>query len=473
MKRKTVITLVILAILIAGVFLIYRNNRNTQAAAAQNYQTAVVQRGSLTAIVGATGTVRANQSAVLAWQTSGQVESINIKLDDEVKEGQVLVSLAKASLSQNIILAEADLVSARQTLDNLKNSDTAAAQAEINLLNAKTALEDAQKKRTSKDYKRASADTIAAARASYYLAQDKVDQMQALFDNFSGKPEDDPGRANALTLLAGAKRDRDRALANLNWLTGLPDEKEKSLADAQIVLAEAQVNDAQRAYDRYKNGVDPDAITAAEARVAALQSTLDMIRLEAPFGGTITELNNKIGDQVSPGTLAVRIDDLSHLLVSVQIPEIDINRIQIGQDANLTFDGIANKQYIGKVTQVGRVGTAVQGAVNFTVTIELTDADESVRPGMTAAVNIVVEQLDNVLTVPNRAVRLLNNERVVYKLVNGLPQSVKITLGSTADLNSEIVDGDIKEGDIVILNPPSEFLNNLQSGGGGGFMRGQ
>jgi len=56
--------------------------------------------------------------------------------------------------------------------------------------------------------------------------------------------------------------------------------------------------------------------------------------------------------------------------------------------------------------------------------------------------------------------------------VNGLPQSVKITLGSTADLNSEIVDGDIKEGDIVILNPPSEFLNNLQPGGGG-FMRGQ
>ncbi|TLN21956.1 HlyD family efflux transporter periplasmic adaptor subunit, partial [bacterium] len=185
----------------------------------------------------------------------------------------------------------------------------------------------------------------------------------------------------------------------------------------------------------------------------------------------ITELNIMVGDQVSMGTQAVRIDDLSHLLVDVQIPEIDINTIQVGQKATLTFDGIAGKEYAGTVTKVGRVGLAVQGAVNFTVTIELTDADSSVRPGMTSAVNIVVNQLENVLIVPNRAVRLLNEERVVYKLVNGVPQAVKITLGATADTDSEIVDGDIKAGDTVILNPPSQFLSNLSSGGG--FMGGR
>ncbi|GAP15566.1 RND family efflux transporter, MFP subunit [Longilinea arvoryzae] len=470
MKRKTVITLVIIAVVLVGALLFYRSYRNAQAAASQNYQTAVVERGSLTAIVGATGTVRANQSAVLAWQTSGQVESIKVKLDEKVKQGQVLVSLSKGSLPQNVILAEADLVTAQRNLEDLKNSNVAASQAEMALLNAKTALEDAQKNRTSKQYGRASSDTIEAARASYYLAEDKVKKAQDFYNLFSSKPDNDLGRANALTLLAGAKRDRDHALANLNWLVGLPDTEEVTKADAQVKLAEAQVADAQRAYDRYKDGADPDEVRAAEAHVAALQATIDLARLEAPFAGTITELNSMVGDEVSMGSMAVRIDDLSHLLVDVQVPEIDINSIQVGQEARLTFDGIPNQEYTGKVTQVGRVGTDVAGAVNFNVTIELTNADEAVRPGMTAAVNVIVKQLNDVITVPNRAVRLLNGERVVYKLVNGKPQAVKITLGATADTNSEIASGDIKEGDTVILNPPSSFLNNMS---GGGFMRGQ
>ncbi len=470
MKRKTVITLVILAVLLVGGFLVFQSVRNARTAANPTYQTAVVERGSLTAIVGATGTVRANQSAVLAWQTSGQVGSIDIHLDEKVEQGQTLITLSRGSLPQNVILAEADLVTAQRTLDNLKNSDVAATQAELALMDAKTALEDAQKNRTSKEYGRASSDTIEAARASYYLAEDKVKKAQDYYDLFSSKPENDLGRANALTLLVGAKRDRDHALANLNWLVGLPDSEEVAKADAQVKLAEAQAADAQRAYDRYKDGVDPDEIRAAEARVSALQATLDLASLKAPFAGTITDLNSMSGDEVSMGTLAVRIDDLSHLLVDVQIPEIDINSIQVGQEARLTFDGIPDKEYRGKVTQVGRVGTAVAGAVNFDVTIELTDADEAVRSGMTAAVNVIVKQLDNVLTVPNRAVRLLNGERVVYKLVNGAPQAVSITLGATADTNSEIASGDIQAGDTVILNPPSTFLNSMT---GGGFMRGQ
>lgn len=470
MKRKTVITLVIIAAVLVGGFFIIRSLRNASTAASQEYQTAVVERGRLTAIIGATGTVRANQSAVLAWQTSGQVGTIDVKLDDTVEEGQVLATLDKGSLSQNIILAEADLVNAQRALDELKNSTSAASQAEIALLNAQTALEEAEKNRTRKDLGRATSDTIAAAEASYYLAEDKVDKAQEYYDLFSNKPENDLGRANALTLLAGAKRDRDHALANLNWLKGLPDEEEVALADAQVELARAQLEDAQRNYDRYKDGSDPNEIIAAQAQVAALQATLNQSLLKAPFAGNITELNSMVGDQVSMGMQAVRIDDLSHLLVDVEIPEIDINSIQVGQEAQLTFDAISDRQYSGKVIEVGRVGTSLQGSVNFTVTIELIDADEAVRPGMTAAVNIVVKQLDDVLMVPNRAVRLLNEQRVVYKLVNGTPQVVNITLGATADLNSEILDGDIKEGDTVILNPPSQIMNTLQSGG---FMGGR
>jgi len=107
-----------------------------------------------------------------------------------------------------------------------------------------------------------------------------------------------------------------------------------------------------------------------------------------------------VGDQVSPATSAFRLDDLSKLKVDVQVSEVDINTVQVGQLVTLTFDGVAGKTYHGKVEEADQVGNAVQGAVNFTVTVVLTDPDASVKPGMTATVSIIVKQLSNVLLVP-------------------------------------------------------------------------
>ena len=74
---------------------------------------------------------------------------------------------------------------------------------------------------------------------------------------------------------------------------------------------------------------------------------------------------------------------------------------------------------------------------------------------MTAAVNIIVEEVNDVILIPNRAVRLVDSERVVYLLVDGQPVMVKVLLGSTSGADSVLVQGDIKEGDPIILNPPS------------------
>ena len=162
-----------------------------------------------------------------------------------------------------------------------------------------------------------------------------------------------------------------------------------------------------------------------------------------------------VGDQVSPATWAFRLDDLSKLKVDVQVSEVDINTVQVGQPVTLTFDAVAGKTYHGKVEEADQVGNAVEGAVNFTVTVVLTDADASVKPGMTATVSIIVKQLSNVLLVPDRAVRLVKNQHVVYVLQNGQPQIVKITLGASSDTQSEVASGDLKVGDAIILNPLS------------------
>jgi HlyD family secretion protein len=159
------------------------------------------------------------------------------------------------------------------------------------------------------------------------------------------------------------------------------------------------------------------------------------------------------------GVTAFRVDDLSSLLVDVDISEVDINRVEVGQQVSLTFDAILSKAYEGEVVEVSPVGTLVQGLVNFKVTIRLVDPDELVKPGMTAAVNIVVDELDDVLLVPNRAVRVDDGERFVYMLVDGQLERVPIQLGASSDRYSAVVSGDLDAGDEVVLNPPVEIFS--------------
>jgi len=401
-RRTWIITSVVAAVLLAIIFF------NTRGSSGPLYETTLVKRGNLVATVGATGSVRARQSAVLIWQTTGIVDIVNVDVGKRVKRDTLLASLDKQSLNQNIILAESDLASAKQALEDLLNSDTARAQ---------------------------SVRTLDAAETTYKKAYDyrlglngKITIVETYLQNGIPHVRNYKGYADAETIAD---------------------------ADEKLALAEAQLNDARRNAERLKNGADPTTVAAAQGRVAAAQSTLNMTRIVAPFDGTITQAEPSIGDQVSTGSPAFRIDDLSHLLVDLQVSEVDINTVAIGQAATLTFDAILAKEYNGKVVEVGQAGDKVQGVVNFVVTVELTDADELVKPGMTAAVNVIIEEQNNVVLIPNRAVRLVDGERVVYVLVDNQPKLVKVKLGSTSGVDSVLVEGDIKEGDPIILNPPS------------------
>jgi len=220
------------------------------------------------------------------------------------------------------------------------------------------------------------------------------------------------------------------------------------------------LTDAEREYERLKDGPDPDDVAALQARITAAQAVLSQSQITASFDSTVTEVQIKVGDQAAPGSPAFRLDDLSTLLVDVRVSEVDINRVFLGQPVLLTFDAILGTEYNGVVSKIANVGVSTQGVVEFIVTVELTDADENVRPGMTSAVNIVVEELSNVLLVPNRAVRLQDGQRVVYALRNNQLDQVQVTLGASSDLESEVVDGSLRSGDTVVLNPPQVFDTN-------------
>ncbi len=436
------------------------NNQNAKNSATASLQTVEATRGELVAIIGATGTVRANQTADLKWQTNGRIGQIHVEVGDKVSSETVLAELLQTSLSQSIILAQSDLVDAQRKLDNLLHSNLQQAQAQLSLANAKDAYDRAVWSGLQGDTARTTnQNSIDAARAAVTLAQDKVDSAEETFSKFEDNDEDDPIRAGALSTLANARQNLENAKRDLNFLVQNPNEKELAISEGKVALARAEYEDAQREWERLKDGPDPDDIVAAESRIASIEATIGLAQIVAPFGGTVTEVIGMTGDQVSAGSAVFRLDDLSRLFVDVEVPEIDINRILIGQSVDLSFDAISNKTYQGRVHSVAQVGRVQNGLVNFSVVIEILNADEQVLPGMTAAVNIIISQIEDALIVPNRAIRLVDNQQVVYILKNGEPIAVNITIGSSSDSMSEVIAGDLKEGDKVILNPPSSFMD--------------
>ena len=424
-KYRTLLIILLIIAIAVPAFLFMRGSN--AANAASQFQTATVERGTLTATIGATGTVRARQTAVLVWQAAGTVDTVNVKVGDNIPDDFVMAFLEKTSLPQSIIAAEADLADAQQALDDLLNSDTARAEAVI-------ALRDAE--------------------AAYVKAENYLEYLQ----NSRRIPQ-----TSVRTFLIRTPRGFEYRTKTKTFKGPAPEDWIIE-AENDLALKKAEFDEAQRTYDRLTAGNTAE-IEAAQARVEAAQATLNMARVISPFAGTVTESHSLSGDQVSAGATAFRLDNLSSLLVDVQVSEVDINNVSIGQPVTLTFDAILGKEYHGEVIEVTQAGTVDEGVVSFTVTVELTDADALVKPGMTAGVNIVVEELQDVLLVPNRAVRLADGERVVYILENGQPVRKEIRLGSSSDTQSIVVSGDVAEGDQIILNPPIEFA----PGGPGGF----
>ena len=450
--KRIITILIILAVLGGGGYLAYRYyDQQQDMEMISSLQTTVASRGSLTASVGATGLVRPNQVAVLLWQTSGTVAEVPVVVGQEVSQGDRLAILDEGSLPQNIILAKAELIGAQKALDDLLNSDTARATAQRNVYQAERAVIEANRALDVFDeaeYK----DELDQTRQEVIDREDELETAQEDFEPYQDWDPDNDTYKDYKQKLDDAQNAYDEAVRVVDLL-----ELDQEQAQADLESAQAFLADAQRELERVQDGPNPEDVTALEARVAAAQAAIDLGELTAPFAGTISIAEVMPGDRVAPGSTAFRLDDLSRLLVDDYVSEVDINRIQVGQPVDLTFDAILNEDYHGLVNEVAPVGVTVQGVTEFLVTVEMSDADEKIKPGMTAAVNIIVDQLENVLLVPNRAVRVVDGQRVVYILENDTLITVKITLGASSDSESEVVDGDLQSGDLIVLNPPQVF----------------
>jgi HlyD family secretion protein len=471
---KKVLTVVIVLVVIAGgIFAYFQfNQRRAAASTSDSIQSEPAARGTLTAIVGATGSVRPNQSATLIWQTNGTVGRVEVEKGDLVKDGQQLATLDPEAFAPTIASAQLELINAQQDLEALyENNEIDQANALKEVANAYEALRLAEYEAYN--------FTIPSNQQDFGIIEG-ADAMRNNLSEARNAYEPYKGSSNEYTYIDCDNVEAIKQFPNICGSTDkydVEDQLEDAEADfktavnriintSEVSVAQENLAKALEEYEILLQGPDPDDVESSEARVEAAQATINMTYIEAPFDGTITDVSIKPGDQVSAGDVAFRLDDLSRLLVDVEVSEVDINQVEVGQEVLLTFDGIFGKEYHGEVVEVALVGTDTQGVVNFNVTVELVDADEDVLSGMTAAVNIIVNQMEAVLLVPNRAVRVMEGDRVVYVLrSDGQVDTVEVILGASSDTHSEVVGGELKVGDRIVLNP-SVVMDAFEMGGG-------
>ncbi len=415
MKRNVlIIGIVVIVVVIAVLFFGLQQMNANAAATSVRAQTTTVRSGTLVATVAAAGNISTLNSASVAFQATGKVAQVNVQVGDQVKAGQVLMTLDPTDLQLALKTAQSNLANAQASLDSAKIK---ASQNVNQLIIAKTSLDKAQ---------------VA------------LQQAQAAYDAIAWRG--DVSETSQAVTLQSASADYQSALANYNITAS-------NLGDnSALRSAQAQVDQAQISVDQ-------------------AQTNLDDTKLVAPIGGFVAQVNYAVGDTVG-SSAAVVIADLSKLQVGVTISEVDIAKIKVGQAAQLTLDALPGQTYDGKVISIGPVGTVTSGVVNYPVIVSVSNADASVLPGMTANLAITVDQRQNVLLVPLRAVRTQGTQKIVTVLYQGQQIQVPVTVGLTNDTDAEITSG-LKVGDEVVIGTTT--TTQPRGGGvpgGGLFFRG-
>lgn len=447
--------------------------QQSRGAGFTSFQSEQIQLGSLESTIGTTGKVRAIQSAVLIWGTSGTVKSVFVQVGDKVESSQVLAELSSTTLPQSVINAQVDLYEAQLALDALNDSYSAEA-----LLAAQKAIAQAEQSVGNAEYylatlkSPASKSNIDQAYAQVVITEANFEKALDRFEPYENKAEDNVTRASLLAQVADAQEIYDSAVRSWNYLLANANSTDLTIAEVDFGLAENGLVDTQADYELLLAGPTAPEIAAAEARFTSAQATLNLALIQAPFSGTITDAFPQAGDQVTGNLNAFRLDDMSVMLVDLEVNEVDINHVAAGQSATIVFDAIPRKEYTGEVLNVSLAGEQSSGVVTFTVTVALQDVDEDVKPGMTAVVEIILANGAETLLVPNQAIRLEEGQSVVYILVSGSGMfPVAITLGNSSDTHSEVLEGNLQVGDQIVLNPSSAD-EAVQPGGIFGLLRG-
>lgn len=300
-----------------------------------------------------------------------------------------------------------------------------------------------------------------------YNTEVKVGEVCARIDPAPYQTVVDQNRANLAVARAQLEKDKaGLAYAQLNY------ERNARLAQSNAVSKDV-LDNARNALDQAiaQIGVDQATIQQRQAQLAAAEVNLGYTNIVSPVNGTVVSRNVTVGQTVAASfqtpTLFLIATDLTQMQVDTNVSESDIGGIKNGDRATFSVDAFPKRMFRGVVSQVRQSPQTVQNVVTYDVVVSVDNKDLALRPGMTAATRIVVDERRDVLRVPSQALRFTppsvgapaggarrapDAQAHVHVLRDGAPAAVPVTAGLDDDSFTEILSGDLKVGDAVITS---------------------
>lgn len=498
MRRAIIIAIIVIA-LAGGGYYFFQQRQSNQEQAFEVLREATVERSEIEATVNATGAIRPEALLSLTFGAAGTVQKINVERGQRVREGEVLAALNADELALLLEQAEDARRIQELTLEQRRSPEPgeatlAAAQADIdaaegnlivaqgNLAAAEAAVAQARAQVGQLEAGAGSGE-IAAAEAAVVARQTEYDIIrtqynQALAAGLLGPQEEqlraqreaaeaalNAAKAQLEALRAGA-RPSDLQAANASVAAA---QAQVEAARGSVSVAEANAARARAAYDRLLEPPTESELAILEAQVESASTNVALARLRldqatitAPMDGKVADVLVNVGEQTTPGMPAVTLVNEEAFHLEVSVDEIDIDRIELDQDVNITLDALPETDVPGTVTDIAptAVGSGA-GVVTYLVTINITAQDVALRPGMTANASIVVEEMSDVLVVPNWAIRLdrETGQAFVNRLApDGTLDEVVVETGLRNDQVSQIASG-LQEGDVVVVTDEREVFS--------------
>lgn len=494
------------------------------------YLTARVERGNLRNTVTATGALQAVTTVQVGSQASGTISALYADFNSIVKKGQVIAQLDPSTAKAQVDQARANLEQARASLANARAA----------VANAQAGVSDAQAKSL------AARSTVQNTQAGVSGAEANVAVLKAQQDDALSllKQQESLLKAGviaqrdydvAMTAYKTAEARYNQAVAQLNQAKS----SEQSSATAGIAQSQAAVeqSQAQVKQSQAQVGQAQAQVQQAQAALSMAEVNLSHTTITSPIDGVVVSRDVNVGQTVaaslSAPTLFTIANDLTQMQVIANIDQADIGLVEQAKSVRFTVDAFPGKEFDGKIEQMRLNPVNVQNVVTYNVVIDVNNPDQKLKPGMTANLTITIDERNNVLKVPNSALRFTPQDatrqrtggnaggqgqgqwqgrrqqqqggdnaaggggenrfapasapvlpgqvRVVWVLgQDGKPERRRITTGLSDGSATEVVDGDLKEGDMVITGQqisgtstnantqsrPPGFGNAPRTGGG-------
>jgi len=499
----------------AGAVFLIGGGRNGAASGDVTYAETTPVRQDVSNSLSGTGTLNPANTYTVKSLVDGKILTSGFEEGDKVEEGDVLYTIDSSDASTNFEKAEIAMQQAQRGYDKVVDRQYVRAEVDGTVSTLKVAkgdevtsgqevavIRDSSKMLLNLLFPAADAANFSVGQSADVVLDGTFETLKGTITAVTGTDELSTGNLLVRTVTirvnnAGGLTTAQAATASVNGVSSIASatfayQAERTLtAQASGTVSAINVQEGgavskgdiiiELTGDELTESIQSasESLRSAEISLQNLQDTMANYTVTSPISGTIIEKDAKVGDAVKSGDTLCVIYDLSYLEMVINVDELQISSLSVGQKVQITADAVQDKNYVGTVTRVSMKGASNGGTTTYPVTIRIDETD-GLRPGMNANAEIVVAEAANALTVPNAAI-----VRGGYVLVTQDSPSaskadttmeapegfvyVAVKTGVSDDDYTQIVSG-IQEGDTIGYDPNSVSSDSYYDDGGSSMM---